>query len=204
MVQEKTMKIKLALVFLIFGVAMYSLDANNQDEMDRYINGYNEYKTKAEATTRFADSLQTQILIQENETRAALSRAEVAATKASEYKSQTTTLIAQASVIRETVTDTIELARTLLPLQDSIITQQKFTIETQHTQISELQTALNSKDVSLKLTSKRGDSLLTVLNLLPPAPKNPNRMFGIKLPSRKTSLLIGIGIGIGASILVIK
>lgn len=196
---------KLALVVAgVLGLVLVLRTNGKQDEMDRYIAQYKEYKAQAEATSKFADSLQVQINIQENETRAALSRAEVASRKANEYKSQTTTLLTQATVIRETVTDTIELARTLIPLQDSIIAQQKLTIETQDTQIGELTTALNSKDVSLKLALQRGDSLQTVLNLLPPAPKNPNRMFGIKLPSRKASFLIGVGMGLGTSLLVIK
>jgi hypothetical protein len=50
----------------------------------------------------------------------------------------------------------------------------------------------------------RGDSLQAVINLIPPAPKNPNRMFGIKLPSRKASFLVGVAMGIGTSILVVK
>jgi small-conductance mechanosensitive channel len=204
MVQEKTVKTKLALVFLIFGVAMYLLDANNRDEMDRYINGYNEYKTKAEATTRFADSLQTQILIQENETRAAQARADMAAQRATQYKAQTVTLATAAAVIRETVTDTAELARTLIPLQDSIIEQQHLTIQEQNTQITELESALNSKDNSLTFALQRGDSLQTVINLLPPAPKNPNRMFGIKLPSRKVVLAVGVAIGIITKAVVLK
>lgn len=188
----------------VLGLVMAVKYNGQQDAMDRYIAEYKEYKAKAEATSKFADSLKVQIDIQENETRAALARADIASRKANEYKSQTSTLITQASVIRETVTDTIELARTLIPLQDSIIAQQKLTIETQDTQIGELNTALNSKDVSLKLALQRGDSLQTILNLLPPPPKNPNRMFGIKLPSRKMSFLVGLGMGLGTSILVIK
>jgi lipopolysaccharide export LptBFGC system permease protein LptF len=196
---------KLVLVFAgVLGLVMVVKYNGQQDEMDRYIAQYKEYKTQAEATSKFADSLQTQITIQENETRAALSRADVAARKAEEYKAQTNTYTVAAVAIRETVTDTIELARTLIPLQDSIIAQQQLTIEAQDVQITELNTALNSKDVSLKLALQRGDSLQTVLNLLPPPPSNPNRMFGIKLPSRKASFLVGLGMGLGASLLVIK
>jgi hypothetical protein len=175
-----------------------------EDEMDRYIAQYNEYKATAEATSKFADSLSVQIIIQENETRAAEARAAMAARKANEYKSQTLVYTTQVAAIRETVTDTVELARQLIPLQDLIISQQQLTISTQDTQINELQSALNSKDVSLKLALQRGDSLQTVLNLLPPAPKNPNRMLGFKLPSRKASFLVGLAMGVGTSILVIK
>lgn len=196
---------KLAMVAMgVLALVMVVKYNGKEDEMDRYIAQYKEYKAQAEATSRYADSLASQITIQENETRAAESRAAIAARKANEYKSQTLVYTTQVAAIRETVTDTVELARQLIPLQDSIISQQKLTIETQDTQINELQNALNSKDVSLKLALQRGDSLQTVLNLLPPAPKNPNRMFGIKLPSRKASFLVGIAMGVGTSILVIK
>ncbi len=80
----------------------------------------------------------------------------------------------------------------------------KETIATQGTQITELESALQSKDNALRMALTRGDSLQAVINIIPPAPKNPNRMLGFKLPSRKASFLIGVGIGIGTSILVIK
>lgn len=196
---------KLAMVAMgVLALVMVVKYNGKEDEMDRYIAQYNEYKAKAEATSNFADSLMSEITIQENETRAAEARAAIASRRANEYKAQTQVYTTQVAAIRETVTDTVELARQLIPLQDSIISQQKLTIETQDTQINELQSALNSKEVSLKLALQRGDSLQTVLNLLPPAPKNPNRMFGIKLPSRKVSFLVGLGMGIGTSLLVIK
>ena len=196
---------KLALVAVGALVLVMVVKYNGkEDEMDRYIAQYNEYKATAEATSKFADSLSVQITIQENETRAAEARAAMAARKANEYKSQTLVYTTQVAAIRETVTDTVELARQLIPLQDSIISQQQLTISTQDTQINELQSALNSKDISLKLALQRGDSLQLVLNLLPPPPKNPNRMLGFKLPSRKASFLVGLAMGVGTSILVIK
>ena len=196
---------KLALVAMgALALVMVVKYNGQQDKMDRYIAQYKEYKTQAEVTSRFADSLSTQITIQENKARAAERRATIAARKVNELKSQTQVYTVQVAAIRETVTDTVEMARTLIPLQDSIIAKQQLTISTQDTQINELQRVLNSKDVSLKLALQRGDSLQTVLNLLPPPPKNPNRVLGFKLPSRKATFLVGIGIGIGTSLLVIK
>ena len=61
-----------------------------------------------------------------------------------------------------------------------------------------------NKDNALRLSLIRGDSLQTVINLIPPAPTNPNRMLGFKLPSRKVSFAVGVAIGLGAGILVIK
>ena len=198
------MKRKLLGLLLAFAGVLYWQDAKSDDAMDKYISEYKKFQAQADSTSKFAENLKTQIMIQENETRAAESRAAAAAQKAKEYKSQTLIYTTQVAAIRENVTDTIELARTLIPLQDSIIVQQQLTITTQDTQLNELQAALNSKDISLKFALQRGDSLQTVLNLLPPPPKNSNRLLGFKLPSRKASFLIGVGMGLGASILVIK
>jgi hypothetical protein len=107
-------------------------------------------------------------------------------------------------VMKETLLDTLELARQVLPLKDSIIAKQKETITLQSTQVTELESALGKKDDALKLALMRGDSLQAVINLIPPAPKNPNRMFGIKLPSRKASFLVGVAMGVGTSLLVVK
>ncbi len=110
----------------------------------------------------------------------------------------------RAETMKETLLDTLELARQILPLKDSIIAKQKETIAAQGTQVTELESALSSKDNALRMALMRGDSLQAVINLIPPAPKNPNRMFGIKLPSRKASFLIGVVMGVGTSVLVVK
>ena len=106
--------------------------------------------------------------------------------------------------MKETLLDTLVLARQLLPLKDSIIAKQKETIDVQGGQVKELESALSSKDNALRMALIRGDSLQAVINLIPPAPKNPNRMFGIKLPSRKASFAVGLAMGLGAGVLVIK
>ncbi len=110
----------------------------------------------------------------------------------------------RAETMKETLLDTLELARQILPLKDSIIAKQKETITLQSTQVTELESALGKKDDALKLALMRGDSLQAVINLIPPAPKNPNRILGFKLPSRKATFVVGLAIGLGTSILVIK
>jgi hypothetical protein len=194
-----TVVLPLARMLLVaFGVLTLVLVVKyngQQDKMDVYIAQYNEYKVKAEASSKFADSLMTKISIQENATRAAEARANIAAQRVTRYKAQTTSLVTTAAIIRETATDTIELARQLLPIQDSIIEQQQLIIQEQTTQITELESALSSKDVSFRLAIQRGDSLQSVINLLPDSPKNPNRMFGIKLPSRTVTFIAGVVVG---------
>lgn len=188
----------LKMVFMVAGtffVAVMLVNTQKQDEMDNYIAMYNEYKTQAENTSKFADSLKTHITIAENNARAAESRAAVLGRQAASSRASTTELSERAAAIQGAVTDSIQLARELIPLKDSIITQQETTIVIQDKQIIELNTSITNKDTAILLLTTSRDSLQSVINNLPPAPKNPNRMFGIKLPSRKVSFIAGTLLG---------
>ncbi len=187
----------------VLGLVMY-VKKDSQDEMDKYIAEYKVFQQKAEVATALADSLSEEIIIADNESRAAESRAKVLSRQVSTLTNETLSMEERAEVMKETLLDTLELARQILPLKDSIIAKQKETITTQGSQVTELESALQSKDNALRMAMIRGDSLQAVINLIPPAPKNPNRMFGIKLPSRKASFLIGVAMGVGTSILVVK
>jgi hypothetical protein len=187
----------------ILGVVMY-VKNDSQDEMDKYIAEYKVFQAKAEAATELADSLKQEIVIADNESRAAESRAKVLGRQVNTLRDETLSMEERAEVMKETMLDTLQLARQLLPLKDSIIAKQKETIDVQGGQVKELESALLSKDNALRMAMIRGDSLQAVINLIPPAPKNPNRMFGIKLPSRKASFAIGLAMGLGAGVLVIK
>lgn len=196
---------KLAMVAMgVLALVMMFKVNKTEDEMDKYIAEYKVFQQKAEVATELADSLKVEIVIADNEARAAQSRAITLGRQVNSLKNETLSMEERATVMQETLLDTLELARQILPLKDSIIAKQKETIETQGIQVTELESALSNKDNALRMALMRGDSLQAVINLIPPAPKNPNRMFGIKLPSRKASFLVGLGMGLGASLLVIK
>jgi membrane-associated HD superfamily phosphohydrolase len=201
---EKKMKVKLLVIFLIFAGALYWQDSTSDDAMDKYIEEYKAFQAKADSVTELADSLKEEIVIADNESRAAESRAKLLGRQVSALTNETLSMEERAETMKETLLDTLELARQILPLKDSIIAKQKETIATQGSQVTELESALQSKDNALRMAMIRGDSLQAVINLIPPAPKNPNRMFGFKLPSRKASFAIGLAMGIGAGVLVIK
>jgi hypothetical protein len=201
---EKKMKVKLLVIFLIFAGALYWQDSTSDDAMDKYIEEYKAFQAKADSVTELADSLKEEIVIADNESRAAESRAKILGRQVSALTNETLSMEERAETMKETLLDTLELARQILPLKDSIIAKQKETIATQGSQVTELESALQSKDNALRMALMRGDSLQAVINLIPPAPKNPNRMFGFKLPSRKASFAIGLAMGIGAGVLVIK
>ena len=201
---EKKMKVKLLVIFLIFAGALYWQVSTSDDAMDKYIEEYKAFQAKADSVTELADSLKEEIVIADNESRAAESRAKLLGRQVSALTNETLSMEERAETMKETLLDTLELARQILPLKDSIIAKQKETIATQGSQVTELESALQSKDNALRMAMMRGDSLQAVINLIPPAPKNPNRMFGFKLPSRKASFAIGLAMGIGAGVLVIK
>lgn len=198
------MRLKLLGLLLTFAGVLYWQDSTSDDAMDKYIADYKKFQAQADSATKFADSLAQEIIIADNEARAAQSRASVYSRQATELKNETLNLMDRAQLLTETITDTLQLARQILPLKDSIITKQETTITTQGNQIQELETAILKKDDALKLALLRGDSLQTVVNNIPPAPKNPNRMFGIKLPSRKTSFVVGVVAGVVIGGVVLK
>ena len=198
------MKVKLLALLLVFAGVLYWQDSTSDDAMDKYIEEYKAFQAKADSVTELADSLKEEIVIADNESRAAESRAKILGRQVNSLKNETLSMEERAEVMKETLLDTLELARQILPLKDSIIAKQKETIATQGSQVTELESALQSKDNALRMAMMRGDSLQAVINLIPPAPKNPNRMFGFKLPSRKASFAIGLAMGIGAGVLVIK
>ena len=63
-------------------------------------------------------------------------------------------------------------------------------------EIFHLRVALDKKDTVISLLTMSRDSLQKVSKILPPAPKNPDKMFGITLPSRTTSFIAGTLVGI--------
>jgi hypothetical protein len=192
---------------IFFGLALaifFFVSNSKQDEVDKYIAEYKVFQAKADSVTELADSLKAEIVVADNESRAAESRAKVLSRQVNTLRDETLSMEERAEVMKETLLDTLVLARQLLPLKDSIIAKQKETIDVQGGQVKELESALSSKDNALRMALIRGDSLQAVINLIPPAPKNPNRMFGIKLPSRKASFAVGLAMGLGAGVLVIK
>ena len=198
------MKVKLLGLLLAFAGVLYWQDSTSDDAMDKYIEEYKAFQAKADSVSEFADSLVVEIALADNEARAAQDRAKILGRQVNSLKNETLSMEERAEVMKETLLDTLELARQILPLKDSIIAKQKETIDAQGTQVTELESALQNKDNALKLAMMRGDSLQAVINLIPPAPKNPNRMFGFKLTSRKASFLVGVAMGVGAGFLVIK
>ena len=193
-------------VWLVF---MYA-DSGSKDKMDVYIQQYKQFQAQADSAVKFADSLKTQIIIEETE-------AQLAQEKANHYAEDVKALRTTTSVLKnkrdsllketgmpQTVTDSILHMSSIISIQDSIIDQQENTINTQDTQIVQLNKALNNKDNVINLLTLSRDSLQKVVINIPQAPKNPNKMFGIPLPSRKVMLVTGFIAGVVTTATVLK
>jgi hypothetical protein len=192
-------------------VAVMVVNTGKQDEMDKYIAEYESYKKAADSSTKYAAELAAMVAVQEG-------KADIAKAEAEELSKKVTTLNTRTSVLvdrrngllaqldsAKTVTDSLQQYIHTTVIQDSIITTQDSTIKTQKSQIVNLNTTIAHKDTSIQLLTVSRDSLLTVVKNIPEAPKNPNRtIFGIKLPSRKTSLIVGAITGAISTAVILK
>jgi chromosome segregation ATPase len=194
----------IGLLLLGGGITVYEKYSGTKDQMEQYVEKYNTFKAQAEATNKMVDSLKTTIVIEENEAHAAVSRANGFAAQAKTAKNQVTGLKAEEDSLRKAITDSTEMARRIIPKLDTIIAQQDTVILHQDGEIKDLRFAFQKKDTVISLLTFSRDSLQTVINNIPPAPKNPNKMFGITLPSRKVSFIAGTVVGIIAAAVILK
>ena len=183
------------IAIVVLGIIILILLVNTQIVTKReegYIAQMRKFKQQSELALQYADSLKKESLVHENAAKLAQARADVAALQARKSKNATNVLLQELDSLKETVTDSIEMARLIIPKQDSVITQQQVTITKQDTQIVFLNTTLEEINAALLLSNKRGDSLQTVVNNIPEPPKPP------MLPtlSRKQVFVGGVVVGV--------
>lgn len=187
---------------LLFTKAQLS---ERDEKIEQQIAVINQFKKDAEAANKFADSLNTIIVVKQREAGAAEARAQALGTQVSKLKTETSTLRNRADSVRNSAKDSVELARTLIPLQDSIISTQDSTITKQGRQISQLGISLAKKDTTISLLTVSRDSLQALLRVPPKPPTNPNKLFGfINLPSRKTTAIVAGAAGAVLGVLLVK
>lgn len=197
-------KIIIVLLLLGTGFVVYDNMSGTKDDMEQYIQKYNTFKLQADAANQMVDSLKTVIVIEENEARAAIGQANIYAAQVKTTKNQVVGLKLNEDSLRKTITDSIEMARRIIPKLDSIIAQQDTVILHQDGEIKDLRLALQKKDTVISLLTYSRDSLQKVIITIPMAPKNPNKMFGITLPSRTVTFIAGTVIGLVTAMGVLK
>ena len=205
----KNIKMTLAIAISLLLIFVY-MDNRSDDQIGSYIKEYKKFQAQADSAIHFADSLKTQIIIEETEANLAQEKAKEYAEDVKELKQTTSVLkrkrdsLMKETDMPQTVTDSLLHMSSIIGLQDSIITEQEKTIDTQDTQIIQLNKALKSKDNAIQLLTVSRDSLQKVVVNIPQAPKNPNKMFGLPLPSRKVMLVSGFVAGVVTATTVIK
>jgi hypothetical protein len=185
-------------------VAVMVMNNKTQDEMDVYIADYKKFQNEAQVASAMADSLKFEIEKQEEQAATAVARARSLGVRVVAIQQTSEGMRNRAAAMSEAITDTLELARKILPVKDSIITQQDSIITIQNQQNTELTRALEHKDTTISLLTISRDSLQNVINAIPPAPNNPNRIFGIQLPSRKASFIVGAITGVALTFVLVK
>lgn len=180
------------IILLVFVNAQF----DKKDKMDEYIEQVKTFRAQADSAIKFSDSLKTHIVNLKTDATEAEQKARSLNAKVGQLSRQISNRRGIADSLRKTITDSIELARVIIPHQDSIIAQQDTVIKTQHTQMSQLNIALAKKDTAIDLLTVSRDSLRTLLAQVPPPPKNPNKTWlGIRLPTRKQSAIAGAIVG---------
>jgi hypothetical protein len=138
-----------------------------------YLAQMREFKQQSELASKYADSLKTEIDVQETKASVAIARAEAAQQVALLSRTRTAALREDLDSLKETITDSTEMARLIIPKQDSIISQQTVTIGSQVTAIENLNNAIVNKDSTITLLTLSRDSLQRVVNNIPTPPKPP-------------------------------
>lgn len=192
----KSVLLKLLALLLVGSSVYYIKNASDKDALDTYISEYKTFKAQADSANHFADSLKTQIVIQENEARIFISKSHILEKQVTVLKSKTLMMKDTRDSLKSTIVDSTEMARKIIPVQDSIIVHQDTVIHKQGEQITNLMSALTLKDSTISLLTLSRDSLQTIVRNIPPPPKNPNKFMGFSLPSRTvvgaTAFVVGV------------
>ncbi len=166
--------IKMALVaFATFAIVMVVNTSYFDKKEQSYLAQMREFKEQSELASKYADSLKTEITVQENNARAAVARAEVAQKEAAVSRMRAAVLRHGVDSLKETITDSTEMARVIIPKQDSLINEQSVVIGKQVTAIENLNNAIVNKDSTITLLTISRDSLQRVVNNIPEPPKPP-------------------------------
>jgi len=185
--------IKMALVaFATFAIVMVVNTSYFDKKEQSYLAQMREFKEQSELASKYADSLKTEITVQENNARAAVARAQTAQQEANVARMRAAVLRHGVDSLKETITDSTEMARVIIPKQDSLINEQSVVIGKQVSAIENLNSAIVNKDSTITLLTLSRDSLQRVVNNIPTPPKPP--MF--PTITRKQAFVGGTVVGI--------
>lgn len=159
-----------AVAFVIAMVISSDVFGKKEEE---YLAQMREFKKEAQRASQYADSMAVQVARQDSISREARARASEAQRRADQSRNQAATLTRGLDSLRATISDSTEMARVIIPKQDSLIQQQRVTIVHQDTTIQNLERVVVSQDTSILLLTASRDSLQRVVNAIPTPPSPP-------------------------------
>ena len=198
-----TIKTLLTIVAIATIGLLFNAQFQMKSDIAHYIALAEQFKLDAETATAYSDSLNAHIIEQELRANEAIRRAARLSSEVTQLRNQASSFSTQALLARAEITDAAEIVRIVLPLQDSVIRTQEQVILKQDEQIGELNYAIVEKNSTIELLTLSRDSLQTVLSKAPDAPRDPNKLFGMKLPSRTTTAIMSFITGVVVTVVVL-
>jgi hypothetical protein len=193
-------------------------DITGRTELSGYIEEMKQYKDSTKILLKRADSVKaneirrdsviTDAVVSANEARAEAAR--IKATRPS--PAVVAKLRSELDSLKGAISDSVEMARVIIPKQDSLIVKQDSTIRADSNIFKQNATEAGKLRFSLAEEIKSKDSfkntaqeLQNQLDKMPKTPKDPDKLFGlIKMPSRTTGAIVGFIGGVVTMIAISK
>ena len=191
----------LPLVLVSVLLSSYTTSLFKQDQIDIYIEEFNQFKEQAEKTQQFADSLTSLVEEYKEEIEELNDSVLVQTSELTRASTVVATLSARTEELRDQLNDSVmeetpeqvvvyidELEEENVALKDNVSAANQL--------IATLQIQSDLFQTSLTLETTRADSLATIVAAIPEPPSNPNRVFGfIPKPSRTQTFILGTLVG---------
>lgn len=191
----------LPLLLLCGFLSSYVTSIFKQDEMDIYIQQYNEFKQEAEKTQQFADSLASLVEGYKEEIKELNDSIIVQVSKLNDAETRVADLGRRTANLREQLNDSLmsHVPEPVVAYIDGLEeenTALKQNVSAANQLIATLQTQSDLFQTSLTLETTRADSLAVIVANIPEPPKNPNKVLGfLPKPTRTQTFILGAVVG---------
>ena len=191
----------LPLVLISVLLSSYTTSLFKQDQIDIYIEEFNQFKEQAEKTQQFADSLASLVEEYKEEIEELNDSILVQTSELTRTSIVVATLSARTEELRDQLDDSImeEVPEQVVVYIDGLEEENVALTENvsaANQLIATLQTQSDLFQNSLTLETTRADSLAIIVAAIPEPPSNPNRVFGfIPKPSRTQTFILGTLVG---------
>lgn len=173
----------------------------HEDTPGKFIQASKQYDKEVKMVLRENDSLQKKVIDFKKNADNGLTKINIletkinaAQTKVNSYKSQLAILqeLVKDTAYVHTLRDSVVILRKVIPVQDSIISNQDSVITIHKNKFSGMVAVVAQKDSIIDNLTVSNGILLTTIKNTPKLKNDPNKLFKIiPMPSRKTALITG-------------